>query len=151
MMQLPALVLGTVLSLVLASQSHAPSERRAGPGADFSLEYGEGCTGLEPNECCEQHLESASFRAQGDHPARLVKGLIHLACSDKRRVMAPQACRSIAALRGFHHRDVDAICNPAAAECGAGQLCNQCVTELQKLGYRGAHHVCRSLTYVKRP
>jgi hypothetical protein len=142
------LLLGALLSHLLPGDAAAPVVSFT-PASDFTLQTGEICSDLSPRECCAQRLELVGFRAQGDHLPRLVKNVVKLACGDARRVMAPQACRNIAALRGFRSRDIDAICQPARVECASAESCKQCSAELQKLGYRGAHHVCRPLTYVK--
>lgn len=149
MAPLTGLVVSTVLSVLLSAEGEPRVPRVHTPAAEFELEEGERCQGLSPQECCEQQLQFAGFRASGDHVPRLVQNLVRLACADEHRVMAPQACRSIAVLRGFRGADLDAICRPAQKACGDGKLCSECTSELRKLGYKGAHHVCRPITYVK--
>jgi hypothetical protein len=143
---------GAILAswLALAAPERGQSERPHTPTADFSIHYAPVCTGLEPHECCSQMLELAGYRAQGDQLPRLVKGLVHLTCEDTRKVVAPQACRSIAVMRGFRSHEVDAICGTALRECQEQDACNRCTEDLKKLKYRGAHHACRALTYVSR-
>jgi hypothetical protein len=160
-MPMPGLVLGALLclfhlsswQLAALSSPSAPVETAAHrlrtPAADFSIEHAPVCSGLAPEECCSQMLELAAFRAQGDQAPRLVKGLIRLACDEPRKVVGAQACRSIAALRGFRKPEVDAICGSSLRRCDDEQTCSQCNQDLKKLKYRGAQHACRALTYVK--
>jgi hypothetical protein len=145
-------MLGTVLVLLVPGRGgeSTPSSRTRPPAADFGVEYAPVCTGLQPQECCEQMLELAAFRAQGDQLPRLVKSLVRLACEDQHRVVAPQACRSIAVTRGFRSAEVDAICRPALHDCLDENTCSQCALDLKKLNYRGAQYACRALTYVDR-
>jgi hypothetical protein len=146
---MPRLV-GAILAawVALAAPEQGQSIRPRTPTADFSLQYAPVCTDLEPPECCSQMLELAGYRAQGDQLPRLVKGLVHLTCEDTRKVVTPQACRSIAVMRGFRSHEVDAICGSALRECQEEDACNRCTEDLKKLKYRGAHHACRALTYV---
>jgi hypothetical protein len=114
----------------------------------MSIETGDACSGLSAAECCGQMLELAGFRAQGDHLPRLIKTTVHLACTDERKTVTSQVCKSIAVSRGFSPKDADAICKPAQRDCQKDGTCRQCVSDLAKLEYRGSHHVCRALTYV---
>lgn len=143
---------GVILAswVALVAPERGESGKPFTPAADFSIQYAPVCTDLEPHECCSQMLELAGYRAQGDQLPRLVKGLVHLTCEDTRKVVAPQACRSIAVMRGFRGHEVDAICGTALRECQEQEACNRCTEELKKLKYRGGHHACRALTYVSR-
>jgi hypothetical protein len=93
-------------------------------------------------------LELAGFRAQGDYLSRTVKTTVVLTCASQPKVVTPQVCRSISLARGFAAKDADAICGPARSDCQKDGTCKQCVSDLERLSYRGSHHVCRALTYV---
>ena len=77
-----------------------------------------------------------------------MKTTVQLACASQPRVVTTQVCRSISLSRGFRFKDADAICKPARGECQKDGTCRQCVDDLERLDYRGSHHVCRALTYV---
>lgn len=135
------------LGLVPAqAQQAARQAKQASSG--FSLETGETCSGLSPEECCGQMLELAGFRAQGDYLPRTIKLTVRLACEGPNRVVTPQVCRSIATSRGFAPKEVDAICKPALRECKKDGTCRQCLADLGKLSYQGSQHACYALTYV---
>lgn len=118
--------------------------------SSMSLSTGEACSGISREECCGQKLELAGLRAQGDYLPRSIKATVLLACSDERRVVTPQVCRSIVMSRGFAAKEVAGICQPAQRECGKDGTCRQCVSELAKLDYQGSHHACQAVTYVPK-
>jgi hypothetical protein len=148
---LPGLALGLIAAIALGdwqparAQHAAKSNRPAG----FALETGEACEGISVAECCEQKIEMAGLRTQGDYLPRLIKTTVQLACENEDRVVTPQVCRSIATSRGFTPKDVDAVCKPAARECKKDGTCRQCMDELAQLSYRGSHHACQAVTYIK--
>jgi len=148
--QLLVLVAGLLFGLVPAQaqqQQRASSQSAAKSG--FNLETGEACEGITAAECCEQKIEMAGLRTQGDYLSRLIKITVQLACRDEERVVTPQVCRSIATSRGFSPKEVDAVCKPAARACQKDGACKQCVEELARLNYHGSQHVCHAVTYVK--
>jgi hypothetical protein len=118
-------------------------------GGGFGLETGEACTGISVAECCEQKIEMAGLRTQGDYLPRLIKTTVQLACESEDRVVTPQVCRSIATSRGFAPKEVDAVCKPAARDCKKDGACRECMEELSQLNYHGAHHACHAVTYIK--
>jgi hypothetical protein len=150
----PALLLLVTLSLPavgLFSWEHAEAQQAAKsprPGS-FALETGQACEGISVAECCEQKIEMAGLRTQGDYLPRLIKTTVQLACENEERVVTPQVCRSIATSRGFAPREVDAVCKPAARECKRDGTCRQCMDDLEQLSYRGSHHACVAVTYIK--
>ena len=141
----------TALALLpsfLPAQAQQAARQAKQVSGGFSIERGEACSGLSPQECCGQMLELAGFRAQGDYLPRLIQTTVRLACEDERRVVTPQVCRSISTSRGFAPKEVDAICKPALRECRKNGTCRQCVSDLGKLSYQGSHHACQAVTYV---
>jgi hypothetical protein len=142
------LVFASLLLSLFPAQVKQASTRQAKAVSGMSMETGEACDGLSKAECCGQMLELAGFRAQGDYLPRTVKTTVQLACAIERRVVTPQVCRSISLSRGFPLKDADAICKPARGECQKDGTCRQCVDDLERLAYRGSHHVCRALTYI---
>ena len=148
MTNLVHLILGSLLIALLPAQAKQVSSSHAKVASGMSLQTGEACTGLSREECCGQKLELAGFRAQGDYLSRTVKTTVQLACASDPKVVTPQVCRSIALSRGFPLKDADSICKPARGECQKDGTCRQCVDDLERLAYRGSHHVCRALTYV---
>ena len=123
--------------------------KAAKAGGGFALETGKACEGISVAECCEQKIEMAGLRTQGDYLPRLVKTTVQLACSSEDKVVTPQVCRSIVTSRGFTPKEVDAVCKPAARECRKDGDCRECVAELERLSYRGAQHACHAVTYIK--
>jgi hypothetical protein len=138
----------SLLALVPAEAQQSGRQAKQIASGGFSMETGEACAGLSPEECCSQMLELAGFRAQGDYLPRLIKTTVHLVCQDERKVVAPQVCRSIATSRGFAPKEVDAICKPAVRECKKDGTCRQCLADLGKLSYQGSAHACYALTYM---
>jgi hypothetical protein len=147
MVELAHIVLGLLFAFVPA-QAKQISGQQAKVARGMSLQTGEACDGLTPEECCGQMLELAGFRAQGDHLPRLIKTTVQLTCNDERKTVTPQVCKSIAVTRGFTPKDAEAICKPAQRDCQKDGTCRQCVSDLSRLAYQGSHHVCRALTYV---
>ena len=145
---LGALVVGLVPGLRPAQAQQVARSAKAS-GAGFALETGEACSGISVAECCEQKIEMAGLRTQGDYLPRLIKTTVQLACENEDRVVTPQVCRSIATSRGFAPKEVDAVCKPAARECKKDGACRQCVDDLAHLNYRGSHHACHAVTYIK--
>lgn len=113
----------------------------------LSVETREACSGLSEAECCGQMLELAGFRAQGDHLPRLIRGGIKLACGDADREVSPQVCRSLLMTRGFSGPEADRACGPAKGACAGNGDCQQCMQDLRKLDYDGAHHACHAVTF----
>jgi len=146
--QLLVLVAALTLGFVPAQAQQRPSSQSSAKSS-FSLESGEACSGISTAECCEQKIEMAGLRTQGDYLARMIKITVQLACRDQERVVTPQVCRSIATSRGFSPKEVDAVCKPAARECKKDGACKQCVEDLARLDYHGSQHVCHAVTYVK--
>jgi len=137
---------GSLLFLIPA-HAQQTAAKGAKPGA-FAMETGEACSGISTAECCEQKIEMAGLRAQGDYLPRLIKTTVRLACGDAGRVVTPQVCRSIAIGRGFDVRQADAVCKPAASECKKDGACRECVQELSRLSYQGSHNACHAVTFV---
>jgi hypothetical protein len=137
---------GSLLFLIPAQAQQASDKgaKRAG----FAMETGEACSGISTAECCEQKIEMAGLRTQGDYLPRLIKTTVRLACGDEDRVVSPQVCRSIALGRGFDTRAADALCKPAAKDCKKDGACRECVQELSRLSYRGSHNACHAVTFV---
>ena len=137
---------GSLLFLIpaQAQQVAAKGDKRGG----FAMETGEACSGISTAECCEQKIEMAGLRTQGDYLPRLIKTTVHLACSDEDRVVTPQVCKSIAIGRGFGVQGADAVCKPAARNCKKDGACRECVQELSRLAYQGSHNACHAVTYV---
>jgi hypothetical protein len=148
MSNLVNVILGSLVFSLLPAQVKQTSHHQAKAISGMNLQTGEACEGLSPAECCGQMLELAGFRAQGDYLPRTVKTTVQLACASQPRVVTQQVCRSISLSRGFPVKDADAICKPARGECQKDGTCRQCVDDLERLDYRGSHHVCRALTYV---
>jgi hypothetical protein len=148
---LSALVVGLVPgSLPVQAQQAERAAKAVKPSrSGFALETGEACSGISVAECCEQKIEMAGLRTQGDYLPRLIKTTVQLACENADRVVTPQVCRSIATSRGFAPKEVDAVCKPAARECKKDQACRQCVDDLAHLNYSGSHHACQAVTYIK--
>jgi hypothetical protein len=148
---LPVLALGLMAAIALGDWQPARAQQAAKSGrpGGFALETGEACEGISVAECCEQKIEMAGLRTQGDYLPRLIKTTVQLACDNEDRVVTPQVCRSIATSRGFAPKDVDAVCKPAARECKKDGTCRQCMDELEQLSYRGSHHACQAVTYIK--
>ena|SRR5689334_16351557 len=140
-----------VLAAAIATRAPARAQqaaKAARPGS-FALETGQACDGISVAECCEQKIEMAGLRTQGDYLPRLIKTTVQLACESEDRVVTPQVCRSIVTSRGFTPKEVDSVCKPAARECKKDGTCRQCMDELEQLSYRGSHHACLAVTYVK--
>lgn len=137
---------GSLLFLIpaQAQQLSAKGTKRGG----FAMETGEACSGISTAECCEQKIEMAGLRAQGDYLPRLIKTTVRLACGDEERVVTPQVCRSIAVGRGFGGNQADAVCKPAARDCKKDGACRECVQELSRLSYQGSHNACHAVTFV---
>jgi hypothetical protein len=144
-----ALVAFGVGAIVGWAPAHAQQAAKASRPGSFALETGQACEGISVAECCEQKIEMAGLRTQGDYLPRLIKTTVQLACEDEDRVVTPQVCRSIVTSRGFAPKEVDAVCKPAARECKKDGTCRQCVDELEQLSYRGSHHACLAVTYIK--
>ncbi len=142
------LAFASLLLSLFPAQVKQASTRQAKAISGMSMQTGEACDGLSQAECCGQMLELAGFRAQGDYLPRTVKTTVQLACASEPRVVTPQVCRSISLSRGFPVKDADAICKPARGECQKDGTCRKCVDDLERLAYRGSHHVCRALPYV---
>jgi hypothetical protein len=145
--QLHIVFAGLLLSLVPAQAKQAVSSQ-AKATSSMSIQTGEACSGLSREECCGQMLELAGFRAQGDYLSGTVKTTVQLTCASQPKVVTPQVCKSISLARGFGAKDAEAICGPARSDCQKDGTCRKCVTDLERLDYRGSHHVCRALTYV---
>lgn len=143
---LSAFAAGAIVGWAPARAQQAAKAARPG---SFALETGEACDGISIAECCEQKIEMAGLRTQGDYLPRLIKTTVQLACGNEDRVVTPQVCRSIVTSRGFTPKEVDAVCKPAARECKKDGTCRQCMDELEQLSYRGSHHACLAVTYVK--
>lgn len=111
---------------------------------------GDACEHLSREECCGQMLEIAGFEAHGDQLPRLVKNTVRLTCMGQSNVVTPQMCRSIMMTRGFDSKESSSACKQARARnrCRKDGTCNQCVSDLAKLSYRGAHNACYAITYV---
>ena len=138
---------GSLLFLIPAqAQQVAAKGAKRTPG--FALETGEACSGISTAECCEQKIELAGLRTQGDYLPRLIKTTVCLACSDEARVVTPQVCRSIAIGRGFDVHQADDVCKAPARECKKDGVCRECVEELSRLSYEGSHNACRPVTYI---
>ena len=148
MSDLIQVVFASLLLSLLPAQVKQASSRQAKAISGMSLQTGEACDGLSSAECCGQMLELAGFRSQGDYLSRTIKTTVQLACASEPRVVTPQVCRSISLSRGFPLKDADAICKPARGACQKDGECRKCVDDLERLDYRGSHHVCRALTYV---
>jgi hypothetical protein len=143
------LLLSLVAVVALAFlPAQAQQAATGGKHGGMSIETGEACSGLSPQECCSQMLELAGFRAQGDYLPPLIKTTVQLACQDEHRVVTPQVCKSISLSRGFSLSQSDAICKPAARECHKNGTCRKCDADLSRLSYQGSYHACRALTYV---
>lgn len=143
---LQLVIFGSLLALVPAQAKEIAT--RAKGASSMTLETGEACSGLSPQECCGQMLELAGFRALGDQLPRKIKTTVRLACMDADKTVTRQVCRSIAISRGFASKRADAICKPAQRECRKDGTCKKCVSDLLELDYRGGHNACRALTYV---
>jgi hypothetical protein len=148
MLRLVAWILawGSLLFLIPAQAQQVAAK---GPKrATFALETGEACSGISTAECCEQKIEMAGLRTQGDYLPRLIKTTVRLACGDEERVVTPQVCRSIAVGRGFDTHAADALCKPAAKNCKKDGACRECVQDLNRLSYQGSHNACHAVTFV---
>jgi hypothetical protein len=137
---------GSLLFLIPA-QAQQTAAKGPKSGA-FAMETGEACEGISTAECCEQKVEMAGLRAQGDYLPRLIKTTVHLACGSEDRVVTPQVCKSITVGRGFGVQQADAVCKPAARDCKKDGTCRECVKELSRLSYQGSHHACHAVTYI---
>lgn len=134
------------LLLLIPAQAQQVAAKGAKPG--FALETGEACSGISTAECCEQKIEMAGLRTQGDYLPRLIKTTVRLACGAEERVVTSQVCRSIAIGRGFDPNQADAVCKPAARDCKKDGACRECVQELSRLSYEGSHNACHAVTFV---
>jgi hypothetical protein len=141
---------GSLLFLIPAqAQLQAQQVAAKGPkSGGFAMETGEACSGISTAECCEQKIEMAGLRTQGDYLPRLIKTTVRLACGDEARVVTPQVCRSIAIGRGFDPHQADAVCKPAAKDCKKDGACRECVQELNRLDYQGSANACHPVTFV---
>jgi len=137
---------GSLLFLIPAHAQQALAHNAKGSG--FSLQTGAACEGISTAECCEQKIELAGLRTQGDYLPRLIKTTVHLACGDADKIVTPQVCRSITIGRGFAPKQAEEVCKPAARECKKDGACRQCVEELNRLAYQGSHNACHAVTYV---
>lgn len=155
MLQSALVALGAMLlSLVPAqtkqvSQAATSSAKRAAP--TFGMSTGDdACEHLSREECCGQMLEIAGFEASGDQLPRRVKGTVKLACMGETRVVTRQMCKSIMMMRGFDAKQVKAACKPAHArnKCRKDEPCKQCLKDLSKLSYKGAHNACYAVTFT---
>lgn len=148
MLRLVAWILawGSLLFLIPAQAQQVAA--KGGKRAGFAMETGEACSGITTAECCEQKIEMAGLRTQGDYLPRMIKTTVKLACGDEQRVVTPQVCRSITVGRGFDPQQADAVCKPAARDCKKDGACRECVQELSRLSYEGSHNACRAVTYV---
>jgi hypothetical protein len=110
------------------------------------------CSALTPAECCAQMLEIAVFRATGDQVPKAAKAYVRLSCQDPDRTVPDNACKMIAAGRGFSARAAAELCAPAALtkRCTGDETCKQCMTDLDRLEWKAAQRACYALTYVPK-
>jgi hypothetical protein len=145
-MQGVVLVLLGWLSGALPAQSHAASR--------MVLEHhDDACTNLTPAECCAQMLEIAVFRATGDQVPKAAKTPVRLSCADRNKTFAETSCRLIAMSRGFNAHDASELCAPASLtrRCTDDASCKQCMSDMDRLEWKGSQRACYALTYVSRP
>jgi hypothetical protein len=110
------------------------------------------CSALTPEECCAQMLEIAVFRATGDQVPKAAKAPVRLSCKDPERTIPDNACKMIAAGRGFSARAAAELCTPGALtkRCSDDETCKQCMSDLGHLEWKAPQRACYALTYVPK-
>jgi hypothetical protein len=133
--------------------ARAVAGAKTAQSASFGVETGsDACAALTPEECCRERLSIASFSAIGDYLPRRVKGTLRLTCMNERKVVTRQMCKSILMMRGLPAASAEAACKPGKAKkaCRTDEACKQCVQDLGKLDYKGAHNACVAVTHMPR-
>lgn len=141
---------------ILVALIPAQAKQMSGVKTSGIESYGaeDACMGLSDEECCEQKLSIAGFRALGEHLPRDARITVKLSCMDEERVVPKGACKTIAISRGFSVADATAMCRSTGKmkrDCKKDGACRECMSELSKLDYSGSLHACFPVTYVAPP